>query len=85
MSKDTIRTASKIMAKAWTDLDFRRRLEYDSETVCQMEGLILHSNMTFVSDVAGNLKFIVPSVPSGSEMMTVDQLQKLAYDLINGS
>lgn len=85
MSQQKTTIAAKIMAKAWTDNDFRKLLADDSETLCKEAGLILDINMTFVNDVAGNLLFIVPSKPKGFENMSQMQLEEQALKLINGN
>jgi hypothetical protein len=71
-----------MLAKAWSDPNFKARLEKDPTTVCREEGMDFSGEMRISDREASPNVFYLPPPPSGSGGMSTIEVEKAASEVI---
>ena len=74
----------KMLAKAWSDDNYKRKLKADPTAVCREEGMVFDGEMTVSDREAAPNIFYLPPAPEGVGGMNETDLEKQASDLISG-
>ena len=80
------KTWARIVAKAWADEDYKRRLLADPAAVAKEEGVPVPAGLTLrvVEDAPGTRTMVLPPVPS-ELLAIVEGDERLAADDCEGS
>ncbi len=66
LARDLTKTWARVVAKAWADEEFKRRLLADPAAVAAEEGVLLPEGLTLkvIEDAPGTRTLVLPPLPS---------------------
>lgn len=85
LARDLTKTWARVVAKAWADEEFKRRLLADPAAVAAEEGVLLPEGLTLkvIEDAPGIRTLVLPPLPSGLQTL-VEGEERLAGTCCGG-